>query len=126
MWTRAIFLEDGSVYHRFPSSPVVIVDSHGEVVVGAGNSRITPDDVIRASAARSTTHMFPSGPTVTFEREKLFGANPEKSVTMPAADLLPVEGVDAENIADGEIVVGALHDLNLIAGPHIALDKDAQ
>src|SRR6516165_7112875 len=33
-----------------------------------------------------------------------------------APDLLPVEGVNAENIADGEIVVGALSDLNLIAG----------
>src|SRR5216684_3753876 len=43
-----------------------------------------------------------------------------------APDLLPIEGVDAENIAEGEIVVGALNDLNLIASPHFALDKDAQ
>ena len=39
-----------------------------------------------------------------------------------APDLLPVEGVDAENIADGEIVVGTLNDLNLIARPHFAHD----
>src|SRR5262249_51798989 len=43
-----------------------------------------------------------------------------------APDLLPIEGVDAEDVADGEIVVGALDDLNLIARPHVALDKDAQ
>src|SRR5262245_15130773 len=31
-----------------------------------------------------------------------------------APDLLPVEGVDAEDVADGEVVVGALSDLNLV------------
>src|SRR5262245_2615295 len=43
-----------------------------------------------------------------------------------APDLLPIGGVNAESIADGEIVLGAVDDLNLIAGPHIALDQDAQ
>src|SRR5262249_16678103 len=43
-----------------------------------------------------------------------------------APDLLPIEGVDAENIADREIVIGALNDLNLIARADIALDNDAQ
>jgi arsenate reductase-like glutaredoxin family protein len=39
---------------------------------------------------------------------------------------LPIDGVDAENIADGEIMVAVLDDPNLIARPHIALHKDAQ
>jgi len=43
-----------------------------------------------------------------------------------SADLLPIEGVDAENIPDGEVVIGALNDLNLIALADIALDNDAQ
>jgi hypothetical protein len=43
-----------------------------------------------------------------------------------APDLLPIEGVDAENIADGELVIGALEDPNLIARADIALDDDAQ
>ena len=45
---------------------------------------------------------------------------------LEAPDLLPIEGVDAENIADGEFVIGALKDLNLVACAHIALDDDAQ
>jgi NAD(P)-dependent dehydrogenase (short-subunit alcohol dehydrogenase family) len=40
-----------------------------------------------------------------------------------APDLLPVEGVDAENIADGESVIGALNDPNRIARADIFFSK---
>jgi hypothetical protein len=37
-----------------------------------------------------------------------------------------ITGVDAEHVPDGEAVVGPLDDPDLVPGPHVPLDDDAQ
>ena len=40
-------------------------------------------------------------------------------------DFLPVTGVDAKYIPDGEIMLGPFDDPDLITGPHVTFDNDS-
>src|SRR5438874_10861732 len=40
--------------------------------------------------------------------------------------LITIARVDAKDISDGEVVIRLLHDPDLVAGTHIALDDDSE
>src|ERR1043166_8415582 len=44
----------------------------------------------------------------------------------PPLSLLVITGVDAKDLAEGEIMLGSLDDPDLIAGAHLTLDDYAQ